>query len=96
MRGFVSRLLLVLLLASGAAAPASLAAEERVIVAFGDSLTAGYGVAPEEAYPALLAARLRHEGYRYHVVNAGVSGDTSHPTPVAPPWRRRGQEQGVG
>lgn len=58
-------------------APAASAQGERVIVAFGDSLTAGYGVAPEEAYPALLAARLRHEGYRYHVVNAGVSGDTT-------------------
>jgi acyl-CoA thioesterase-1 len=50
---------------------------EPVIVAFGDSLTAGYGVAPEEAYPARLAERLRLEGYRYRVVDAGVSGDTS-------------------
>ena len=58
-------------------APAASAQGERVIVAFGDSLTAGYGVAPEEAYPALLAARLRGEGYRYQVVNAGVSGDTT-------------------
>jgi acyl-CoA thioesterase I len=56
---------------------AASAQSERVIVAFGDSLTAGYGVAPEEAYPALLAARLRREGYRYQVVNAGVSGDTT-------------------
>jgi acyl-CoA thioesterase I len=49
----------------------------RVIVALGDSLTAGLGVAPDEAYPALLEARLQREGYRYRVVNAGVSGDTS-------------------
>ncbi len=53
------------------------AAEERVIVAFGDSLTAGLGVPPEQSYPALLAARLRAEGYPYRVVNAGVSGDTT-------------------
>ena len=53
------------------------AAEERVIVAFGDSLTAGLGVAPAEAYPARLAARLKAEGYPYRVVNAGVSGDTT-------------------
>jgi acyl-CoA thioesterase-1 len=52
-------------------------AGERVLVALGDSLTAGLGVAPDEAYPALLAARLRREGYGYRVVNAGVSGDTS-------------------
>ena len=77
MRGFVSRLLLVLLLASGAAAPASLAAEERVIVAFGDSLTAGLGVDAGRTYPALLGERLKREGYDYRVVNAGVSGDTT-------------------
>ncbi len=50
---------------------------DPVIVALGDSLTAGLGVAPDEAYPALLEARLRREGYHYRVVNAGVSGDTT-------------------
>jgi acyl-CoA thioesterase-1 len=50
---------------------------ERVIMAFGDSLTAGYGVAPDETYPALLGARLREAGYRYRMINAGVSGDTT-------------------
>ena len=43
----------------------------------GDSLTAGYGLARAEAVPALIQARLNAEGYRYEVVNAGVSGDTS-------------------
>jgi len=52
-------------------------AEERVIVALGDSLTAGFGVAADEAWPALVQARLRREGYPYRVVNAGVSGDTT-------------------
>jgi acyl-CoA thioesterase-1 len=52
-------------------------AQERVIVAFGDSLTAGLGVPVGEAYPALLQARLVKEGYAYRVVNAGVSGDTT-------------------
>lgn len=51
--------------------------DERVIVAFGDSLTAGYGVAPKEAYPALLEGEIRRAGYRYKVVNAGVSGETT-------------------
>jgi len=50
---------------------------ERVIVALGDSLTAGLGVAADEAYPARLEARLGREGYAYRVVNAGVSGDTT-------------------
>jgi acyl-CoA thioesterase-1 len=53
------------------------AADEPVIVALGDSLTAGLGLLPDEAYPALLEQRLRREGYAYRVVNAGVSGDTT-------------------
>ncbi|MBI2016358.1 MAG: arylesterase [Candidatus Rokubacteria bacterium] len=48
-----------------------------VIVALGDSITSGLGVTADEAYPALLEARLRREGYAYRVVNAGVSGDTT-------------------
>ncbi len=47
------------------------------IVAFGDSLTAGLGVAAHESYPAQLQRRLDEGGYRTVVVNAGVSGDTS-------------------
>jgi acyl-CoA thioesterase I len=50
---------------------------DGVIVALGDSLTAGWGVAADEAYPARLETRLRREGYPYRVVNAGVSGDTT-------------------
>lgn len=47
------------------------------IVAFGDSLTAGFGLTERESYPYLLQERLNSEGYNYEVVNAGVSGDTS-------------------
>jgi acyl-CoA thioesterase-1 len=47
------------------------------IVFLGDSLTAGLGLSPDQAYPALLQARLDRAGLRYQVVNAGVSGDTS-------------------
>jgi len=47
------------------------------IVALGDSLTAGLGLSPDQAYPALLQERLDAEGLSYEVVNAGVSGDTS-------------------
>jgi len=48
-----------------------------VIVAFGDSLTAGAGVDPDKNYPAKLQAKIDSAGYRYRVVNAGVSGDIS-------------------
>lgn len=48
------------------------------IVAFGDSLTAGFGLTERESYPYLLQERLNADGYNYEVINAGVSGDTSH------------------
>jgi acyl-CoA thioesterase I len=70
------RAVLVLVVVWVAASPA-LAAADHVVIALGDSLTAGLGVGPDEAYPALLEARLRREGFDYRVVNAGVSGDTS-------------------
>ncbi|HET7910102.1 MAG TPA: arylesterase [Nitrospira sp.] len=56
----------------------ALAVEDRPrIVAFGNSLTAGLGVAAEQAYPARLQRRLEEQGLRYRVINAGVSGDTT-------------------
>lgn len=59
--------------------PAALAAiaSETVIIVMGDSITAGLGVQLEEAYPALLEARLRAEGHAVRVVNSGVSGETT-------------------
>jgi len=47
------------------------------ILALGDSLTAGLGLPPEDAFPARLEAALRAKGYSVKVVNAGVSGDTA-------------------
>ncbi len=47
------------------------------VVFLGDSLTAGYGLDPAQAYPAVLEAELRAAGRAVTVVNAGVSGDTS-------------------
>jgi acyl-CoA thioesterase-1 len=60
-------------------APASTAAADARprIVFLGDSLTAGLGLQPAESIPSLLQARLDAAGYKYEVVNAGVSGDTS-------------------
>ena len=58
------------------APPAKTVARPR-IVALGDSLTAGLGLNTEQAYPALLQERLDAGGFKYEVVNAGVSGDTS-------------------
>lgn len=50
---------------------------EKRILAFGDSLFAGYNVAKSDSYPAKLEAALRSQGVNARVINAGVSGDTS-------------------
>jgi len=47
------------------------------IACFGDSLTEGYGLAPNEALPVVLEDMLRNEGYRVVCLNHGVSGETS-------------------
>lgn len=50
---------------------------ERKIIAFGDSLFAGYGLDPRDAYPEKLESALRAKGINADVINAGVSGDTT-------------------
>jgi acyl-CoA thioesterase I len=47
------------------------------ILALGDSLTAGYGLSRPEAYPALIAEKMRSANYQFEVINAGSSGDTT-------------------
>lgn len=67
---------MVLAATSASAAPA--AAERPVkIVALGDSLTAGFGLPPEAAFPAKLAKALAAKGLSVDIINAGVSGDTA-------------------
>jgi acyl-CoA thioesterase-1 len=76
----MSRLLLsVVALAAIVALPsaATEGADTPRIVALGDSLTSGRGIDKADAYPAVLQGRLDENGYRYQVINAGVSGDTS-------------------
>jgi acyl-CoA thioesterase-1 len=48
-----------------------------LIVSFGDSLTAGYGTEAGQTYPDYLQAELDSRGYKYRVVNAGISGNTT-------------------
>jgi len=52
-------------------------ASARTILVFGDSLSAAYGIRPEEGWVTLLAQRLQSQGYGYQIVNASVSGETS-------------------
>ena len=58
-------------------APSKPAKSLPKIVAFGDSLTAGFGLPQGASYPALLGKKLEADGFAYEVVNAGISGDTS-------------------
>ena len=51
--------------------------KKKSIVFFGNSLTAGYGLSPEQAFPALIQKRIDSLGLPYQVINAGVSGETS-------------------
>ena len=57
--------------------PAAVADDRPVIATFGDSLSAGFGAEPGKSYPDFLQKELDRRGLRYHVVNAGVSGDTT-------------------
>jgi acyl-CoA thioesterase-1 len=59
------------------AAPTAAPTAAPVVMFLGTSLTAGLGVAPDEAYPALIQRRIDAAGLHYTVVNAGVSGETS-------------------
>src|SRR2546423_7372325 len=47
------------------------------IVALGDSLTAGFGLSRQQAWPSLVAEKMRTAGYEFEIVNAGSSGDTT-------------------
>ena len=74
-----------LLFAAPAAAQAA-PPREKLVLAFGDSLTAGYQLKPGESFPAQLESALRKEGRKVRVHNAGVSGDTTAQGKARLPW----------
>ena len=64
---------------------------QTLIVALGDSLTEGFGVSKEEAYPFLVEKELLRKGHAVKVVNAGISGSTSASAPSRIKWHIRSQ-----
>jgi acyl-CoA thioesterase-1 len=68
----VKKLIIISFLAIFQTSPAS-----KVILFYGDSLTAGYGLSTEDAFPALIEKTLNKKGKATKVVNAGLSGETS-------------------
>src|SRR5258708_3289862 len=64
-------------LARGSLAETAAVAPKKTIVFLGDSITAGYGLAKGDAYPALIQKKIEEAGLPYEVENAGLSGDTA-------------------
>jgi acyl-CoA thioesterase-1 len=73
----VASLILVAAAAQAGAAQTQASSSAPVVLVFGDSLSAGYGIRVEQGWVSLLAQRIEHEGYGFSVVNASVSGETS-------------------
>jgi acyl-CoA thioesterase I len=68
----VKKILIILLLCSFQTVPPT-----KIILFYGDSLTAGYGLSAEEAFPALVGKTLNAKGKSIKIINAGLSGETS-------------------
>jgi acyl-CoA thioesterase-1 len=56
---------------------AGAASAPKTVLFLGNSITAGYGLDPAQAYPALIQEKIAAQGWNYRVINAGQSGDTS-------------------
>ena len=69
------------------------AESERLIVCLGDSLTEGYGLAPERAFPSLVERMLRDRGHSVRVTNAGISGSTSASAVSRLRWQLRSRPE---
>lgn len=76
-RVWLHALVIALALSSPAGLSRAVAAERVTIAVLGDSLTAGFGLSAQDAFPVRLQAALKAKGVAADIINAGVSGDTS-------------------
>lgn len=75
--------------------PAHSWAKEQTLVIIGDSLTEGYGITKEEAFPNLLEAKLKAAGKNWKVLNSGVSGSTSASAPGRVSWALKSKPEAI-
>ena len=73
----IYRSLVLFVVSATATAQQTPVLEKKTIVFLGDSLSAGSGVKPQQAFPSLVADKIRERGLPFEVVNAGVGGDTT-------------------
>ena len=83
---FFKKILLSLLVAFNLSVLHGHSNAQTLIVTLGDSLTEGFGVSREEAYPHLVEQELIRKGYSVRIVNAGISGSTSASAPSRMQW----------
>ena len=83
---FLNRIFLLVLLSFNTLVFSGLVVAQTLIVALGDSLTEGFGVIKEEAYPYLVEQELIRRGYSVRIINAGISGSTSASAPSRMKW----------
>ncbi|MBC8259009.1 MAG: arylesterase [SAR324 cluster bacterium] len=84
-----TKLFWLALLIFGSTSVSDTAYAQTLVVALGDSLTEGFGVARDEAYPYLLEKELLSRGHKIKIINAGVSGSTSASAPSRLKWYLR-------
>jgi acyl-CoA thioesterase-1 len=90
-----STVLIAIFASPGSAGEPVQGKHEIVILAFGDSLTAGYQIPPDKSFPAQLQATLREKGYPVRVINSGVSGDTAADGLARLEWSLDGKVDGA-
>tara|TARA_B100000686_G_scaffold261739_1_gene274804 strand:- start:329 stop:964 length:636 start_codon:yes stop_codon:yes gene_type:complete len=85
-KNFLNIIIWIVLLSFNISVLSGNVAAQTLIVALGDSLTEGFGINKEEAYPYLVEQELIRKGYSVKIINAGISGSTSASAPSRMQW----------
>ena len=85
-KNYLNRIICLVLLSFNTTFFSGHVVAQTLIVALGDSLTEGFGITKEEAYPYLVEQELIRKGYSVRMINAGISGSTSASAPSRMQW----------